>query len=182
MGNDYYATNEHRVTASGKIHPSGEVFGYDEITRQYYNRYRIPVMHTETNLNEGPRGDEAVFWLWKEWANVLRVRNDGVPIVGFTWYSITDQVDWDIALREERGHVNPLGLFDLNRKIRAVGRKYQQLIADWQEVLPTQSVCLRVPIRRLSSKPDAEDRERENTVDGADAESRTAPAVGNYGD
>ena len=160
MGNDYYATNEHRVTASGEIYPSGEVFGYDEITRQYYDRYRIPVMHTETNVNEGPKGDEAVFWLWKEWANVLRIRNDGVPIVGFTWYSITDQVDWDIALREERGTVNPLGLFDLNRRIRAVGKRYKQLIADWRNVLPTQSVCLRVPIQSLSPKDDAQARER----------------------
>ena len=46
-------------------------------------------------------------WLWKEWANVLRVRNNGVPIVGFTWYSLTDQVDWDIALRENNGHGQP---------------------------------------------------------------------------
>lgn len=75
MGNDYYATNEHRVMANGKVHASGEVFGYDEITRQYYERYLLPVMHTETNLDEGPRGDEAVYWLWKEWANVLRLRN-----------------------------------------------------------------------------------------------------------
>ena len=77
MGNDYYATNEHRVAADGSLSPSGEVFGYNEITRQYYDRYRLPVMHTETNLMEGPRGDEAVYWLWKEWANLLRVRNDG---------------------------------------------------------------------------------------------------------
>jgi beta-glucosidase len=146
MGNDYYVTNEHRVTEDGRIHPSGEVFGYDEITQQYFDRYRIPVMHTETNLNEGPLGNEAVFWLWKQWANVLRVRNNGVPVVGFTWYSITDQVDWDIALREEKGTVNPLGLFDLDRNIRAVGRKYKELISEWREVLPTRSVCLRVPI------------------------------------
>jgi hypothetical protein len=105
-------------------------------------------MHTETNLAQGPNGDEAVFWLWKEWANVLRVRNDGIPIVGFTWYSLTDQVDWDSALREMRGHVNPLGLYDLDRNIRAVGKAYKQLIRDWREVLPTQSVCLVVPVLR----------------------------------
>ncbi len=49
-------------------------------------------------------------WLWKEWLNVLRLRSTNVPIVGFTWYSITDQVDWDTALRENNGQVNPLGL------------------------------------------------------------------------
>jgi hypothetical protein len=87
-----------------------------------------------------------VYWLWKEWANVLRVRNKGVPIVGFTWYSLTDQVDWDTALRENNGRVNPLGLYDLDRKPRAVGRAYRELISEWRELLPTQSVCLRLPI------------------------------------
>jgi beta-glucosidase len=103
-------------------------------------------MHTETNLSEGPNGDEAINWLWKQWANVLRVRNNGVPIVGFTWYSLTDQVDWDSALREENGNVNPLGLYDLERNIRRVGTSYKQLIRDWREVLPAQSICLVVPI------------------------------------
>jgi beta-glucosidase/6-phospho-beta-glucosidase/beta-galactosidase len=146
LGNDYYWTNEHRVAADGRQKASGEIFGYSEITRQYYQRYGLPVMHTETNLVEGPNGDEAVNWLWKQWANVLRVRNDGVPTIGFTWYSLTDQVDWDTALRERNDRVHPVGLFDLNREIRPVGLAYRQLIKDWRAVLPTQSVCLAVPL------------------------------------
>jgi beta-glucosidase len=146
MGNDYYVTNEHRVQPDGSTEAAGEIFGYDEITRQYYERYKLPVMHTETNMTQGARGDEAVAWLHKTWANVLRLRNVGIPIVGFTWYSLTDQVDWDIALRENRGTVNALGLFDLKRQIRPVGEAYRQLIADWRKVLPTQSVCLVVPL------------------------------------
>jgi beta-glucosidase/6-phospho-beta-glucosidase/beta-galactosidase len=146
MGNDYYVTNEHRVAVDGTTRASGEIFGYSEITRQYHQRYRLPVMHTETNLSQGPLGTEAVDWLWKQWANVLRVRNDGVPVVGFTWYSLTDQVDWDSALREKRGNVNPLGLYDLDRKIRPVGEAYKRLIQQWRDVLPTQSLCLTVPV------------------------------------
>lgn len=146
MGNDYYVTNEHCVCADGRVRAAGEVFGYDEITRQYFDRYRLPVMHTETNHVEGPSGQEAVNWLWKEWANVLRVRNSGVPIVGFTWYSLTDQVDWDTALRHRNNRMNPLGLYDLERNIRNVGRAYRQLIQDWRNVLPTQSLCLTVPV------------------------------------
>ena len=146
MGNDYYVTNEHRVSPDGSRHPAGEVFGYDGITWQYYDRYRLPVMHTETNFRQGAHGDEAVYWLWKEWANVLRVRNDGIPIVGFTWYSLTDQVDWDSSLREPNNHVDPLGLYDLDRNIRPVGEAYKKLIADWGTVLPTQSVCLQLPL------------------------------------
>jgi hypothetical protein len=109
-------------------------------------RYKLPVMHTETNMAQGPRGTESVARLHKEWANALRLRNDGIPIVGFTWYSLTDQVDWDVALRENNGTVNPLGLYDLDRQIRPVGEAYKQLIADWREVLPTQSICLTVPL------------------------------------
>ena len=172
MGNDYYITNEHRVAADGRTRPSGEVFGYDEITWQYYDRYRLPVMHTETNFQQGPNGDEAVNWLWKEWANVLRVRNDGVAVVGFTWYSLTDQVDWDTALREENNRVNPLGLYDLDRKIRPVGEAYKQMIADWREVLPTQSVCLKVPVVMPS---ELNDRWAERSREQARLERAAAP-------
>ncbi len=162
LGNDYYWTNEHRVSCDGSSQASGEIFGYSEITRQYYARYRLPVMHTETNLIEGPGGDEAVNWLWKQWANVLRVRNDGVPTVGFTWYSLTDQVDWDTALRQKNDRVHPVGLYDLNRDIRAVGKSYKKLIADWREVLPTQSVCLQVPLAaHVPLDQEEEDREAE---------------------
>src|SRR3954454_9708709 len=56
LGNDYYMTNEHRVFGDGHTESSGEVFGYSEITRQYYNRYRLPVMHTERNMKEVPSG------------------------------------------------------------------------------------------------------------------------------
>jgi beta-glucosidase/6-phospho-beta-glucosidase/beta-galactosidase len=118
---------------------AGEIFGYYVITRQYYERYHLPVMHTETNLADIER---APGWLWKEWANMVRLRDDGVPILGFTWYSLTDQVDWDTQLRQDNGNVNPLGLYDLDRHIRPVGRAYQELVKQWRDILPTQSVCL----------------------------------------
>lgn len=139
MGNDYYITNEYRVYADGRIEPSGEIFGYYVITRQYYDRYHLPVMHTETNLSDAEKAPD---WLWKEWANMLRLKRDGVPIIGFTWYSLTDQVDWDTALREDNGNINPLGLVDLDRKKRPVGEAYSKLIQEWKAILPTESVCL----------------------------------------
>ena len=139
MGNDYYHTNEHLVTEDGIVVPSGEIFGYYVITEQYYERYHLPVMHTETNLADAVK---APAWLWKEWANMVRLKEDGVPILGFTWYSLVDQVDWDTALREDNGRVNPLGLFDLNRTIRPVGEAYRRLVEQWREILPAESLCL----------------------------------------
>ena len=139
MGTDYYVTNEHLVHADGRVTPSGEIFGYYVITRQYYERYRLPVMHTETNLADAERSWD---WLWKQWVNLFRLRQDGVPILGFTWYSLTDQVDWDTALREDAGHVAPVGLCDMDRNVRRVGLEYKKLIGQWKNMLPTGSEIL----------------------------------------
>ena len=139
MGNDYYVTNEHLVYPDGRVEGSGEIFGYYVITKQYFDRYHLPVMHTETNLRDEER---APAWLWKEWANMLRLKQDGVPIIGFTWYSLTDQVDWDTALREDNGNVNPLGLYSIDRKIRPVGEEYKRLVSQWRDILPVESICL----------------------------------------
>ena len=136
MGNDYYVTNEHLVHQDGTTSASGEIFGYYVITHQYFSRYGLPVMHTETNLQDA---EHAPRWLRKEWINMHRLKLDGVPILGFTWYSLTDQVDWDSALRENAGRVNPVGLYDLERKIRPVGEDYKRLIEQWREILPTES-------------------------------------------
>jgi beta-glucosidase len=154
MGNDYYVTNEHLVPEDGPVEDSGEIFGYYVITRQYYERYHLPVMHTETNLGDAAR---APAWLWKEWANMIRLKDDGVPIVGFTWYSLTDQVDWDSLLREDNGNVNPLGLYDLDRRIRPVGRAYKELVRQWRDLLPTESLCLQgMEPEPLHAPPSAE--------------------------
>ena len=55
----------------------------------------------------------------------------------------TDQIDWDTALREVKNRVNPVGLYDLDRKVRPVGKAYKRLIAQWGAFLPTESFGLR---------------------------------------
>ena len=61
--------------------------------------------------------------------------SDGIPILGFTWYSFFDQTDWDVELRQEHHRINPMGLYDLERNIRPVGEAYRQIIRDWQPAL-----------------------------------------------
>jgi beta-glucosidase/6-phospho-beta-glucosidase/beta-galactosidase len=128
MGNDFYVNNEQVVTPGGAIKPAGEVFGWMQIARHYYRRYRRPVMHTETNF---PDAAAAPRWLWKEFFNVYHLRQEGVPVLGFTWYSLLDQVDWDSALRLDRGMVNPVGLYDLQRHPRPVAAAYREVLAEF---------------------------------------------------
>jgi beta-glucosidase/6-phospho-beta-glucosidase/beta-galactosidase len=134
MGTDYYITNEHVIRADGTSIGAGDIYGYYVITRQYFERYRLPTMHTETNRVD----KHAVEWLWKEWMNLLRLREDGVPIVGFTWFGLIDMKDWDTALTRIRGAVNKVGLYTIERKQRKVGREYRRLVEEYSH-LPISS-------------------------------------------
>jgi beta-glucosidase/6-phospho-beta-glucosidase/beta-galactosidase len=134
MGTDYYITNEHILKPDGRSIGAGDVYGYYVITRQYFDRYRLPVMHTETNRT----AKQAVEWLWKEWMNLLRLREDGVPIIGFTWFGLVDMRDWDTALTKMRGTVNTVGLYSLQRNPRKVAREYRRLVEEYSH-LPISS-------------------------------------------
>lgn len=58
---------------------------------------------------------------------MLALRDEGLPIRGICWYSLTDQVDWDTGLREANDRVNSLGLVDLERRMRPVGELYARI-------------------------------------------------------
>jgi len=131
LGNDYYGRNEVIELPSGRIEHGEDVFGWYQITRQYYDRYRKPVMHTETNTFDA---EQAPTWLWKQWLNVLQMRSDGVPVLGFTWYSLTDQIDWNSGLTEQRGHVCACGLYDLERRARPVANAYRELLQEFGQI------------------------------------------------
>jgi beta-glucosidase/6-phospho-beta-glucosidase/beta-galactosidase len=125
LGLDYYEWNERLVSRDRRARALGELFGWYVIASQYWERYRRTLMHTETNRTDA--GD-ASRWLWRQWHNVQLLRSAGVPIIGFTWYSLTDQIDWNRGIEEPLGVVDPVGLFDLNRDAREVGLSYKQLI------------------------------------------------------
>ena len=137
LGVDYYEWNEKLIDQDGRKRALGELFGWYVIASHYWERYRRPMMHTETNRIDA---SDAPRWLWRQWHNVQLLRHAGVPLVGFTWYSLTDQIDWDVALGRAIGNVDPVGLFDLNRDVRTVGLTYKRLI-DMHKDQPGYRTC-----------------------------------------
>ena len=125
LGLDYYGRNEHIIKPNGEKVPAEDVMGWRQIAREYFGRYKKPLMHTETNTFDP---HEAGPWLWKQWANVLGTRSEGVPVLGFTWYSLIDQVDWNTQLAEKNGAVNACGLYDMDRKPRPLAAEYRMLL------------------------------------------------------
>jgi beta-glucosidase/6-phospho-beta-glucosidase/beta-galactosidase len=124
LGLDYYPTCEHQVASTGRTTTRWKGHGFYSLAKEYHDRYRIPLFHCETNRVSGL----AVDWLHSQFNEVLALRASGIPVHGFTWYSLTDQIDWQHALRIERNDLHPVGLFDLDRRIRPVGIAYRDLI------------------------------------------------------
>ena len=131
MGNDYYGRNERIMKPDGSIVPAEDVAGWYAITHEYYARYKRPVFYTETNVADP---DQAPAWLWKQWINVMRMRRDGVPVLGFTWYSLIDQVDWDTGLSEKNDRVFACGLYDLDRKPRKVEAEFRAMVQEFGQI------------------------------------------------
>lgn len=125
IGLDYYATCEHRIASTGRRTASQARRGLRALATEYYGRYNLPLFHCETNKTAAA----AERWLIEQWNDVRALVAAGLPTHGFTWYSLTDQIDWQHALRVERNDIHPVGLFDLERRIRPVGTAYRELVA-----------------------------------------------------
>jgi hypothetical protein len=122
-----------------------------------HHRYHLPVMHTETNIHDV---NAAPDYLRKQWANIVRLRQDGVTMLGFTWYSLTDQVDWDTALCEDNHRINPAAWWTSTaRCARSAARTRSSSTTGatrrfWGRVLPSDSIadglCVPAAPRRVS--------------------------------
>ena len=132
LGVDYHHTSEHRISSTGHTTVTHAMaMGLLQLATQYHDRYRMPVFPCTTNrVNH-----LAAEWLEHQWADVVAMRAAGIPVMGFIWCSLTDQIDRPHALRVERNEVHAAGLYDLRRRIRPVGVRYREIVAEWREVL-----------------------------------------------
>ena len=88
--------------------------GLYQAAQGYWNKYHIPLMVTETSVG-GHDGDK-IAWLERSVADVKRLRAEGFPIIGYTWWPVIDHLDWDGALLHQTGHIHPVGMYRLERR------------------------------------------------------------------
>lgn len=152
IGVNYYPELSCRelVTHRGElvnIAVDGGANGLSESLRSYHTRYGVPVLVSETAV-DGP-GEKHQTWLDESIAAVSQLRDDGVPVVGYTWWPLFDFVDWSWAsagrvveefyFRDVAGDVSPvhppieqddgvvaylrrMGLYRLERDSSGLGR------------------------------------------------------------
>ena len=87
--------------------------GFMSLIDDYYQRYRAPIMITETSAV----GSDEVRsrWLCESVAAVKTLRTRGVPVLGYTWFPLLTMVDWRYRLgrRSVEKYYIDLGLFKI---------------------------------------------------------------------
>ena len=87
--------------------------GLEEVLRAFAGRYGRPLMVTETSvLGDVPR---RLAWLDASLELVAGLREQGVEIVGYTWWPLFDLVGWEYrdAMGPVGEHLVRMGLYDL---------------------------------------------------------------------
>ncbi len=91
--------------------------GFRSLITDYYERYRVPVMITETSAFG--EDETRARWLEASVATVRELRSDGVPVIGYTWFPMFTMVDWKYRTGKravEHYHID-LGLFKLRDSV-----------------------------------------------------------------
>lgn len=112
LGLDYYAHCQWNFGIEGGTTPTPDPLPLADQIVDYHERYRMPVMVTETNVR-GATSDRAT-WLKYVLEQCERARDRGVPIEGLCWFPTIDSTDWDSLLFRCDRHIDPVGMFWLD--------------------------------------------------------------------
>lgn len=111
------------TTQRRSVRPHGSTIA--EVLRAAYNRYALPIMVTETSANAPIAGRAK--WMDETIAAVHNLREEGIPIIGYTWFPLFTMIDW--RYRRARGALKKyllhLGLYEAEFDARGTLRRRQ---------------------------------------------------------
>ena len=130
LGLDYYAHSELGWTVDGRSERF-TAWGFQRVAREYVDRYRLPVMLTETNVRG--RIEDRISWLkyMVEECEALAVDLGarGSALQGFCWYPYIDSTDWDTLVRVPNRSIDPQGIYYLSSDFERQGSELSHLYA-----------------------------------------------------
>jgi beta-glucosidase/6-phospho-beta-glucosidase/beta-galactosidase len=87
--------------------------GIEELVRDFHARYDRPIFWTETSVSGSV--EDRLRWLDDSLSLVHRLRSEGLPLVGYTWWPLFSLLDW--AYREgdklPEDYLWHMGMYDL---------------------------------------------------------------------
>lgn len=122
LGLNFYpqwSTKHFYIDKRGKIafrETEHEGDGFSELITDYYDRYQVPVMITETSAVGGDEVRQK--WLESSVSMIKNLRETGVPVIGYTWFPLFTMIDWRYRFSNEplENFYLELGLYKLNRE------------------------------------------------------------------
>ena len=129
-----------------RMHPNGKPYtvvrrasGHkiELILREAWERYHMPIMITETSSNGDAKARAR--WMDETVDVVCSLREEGIPIIGYTWFPLFTMVDWEYrkGRRTLDKYLVHLGLYDsafdeegiLRRQETPLVKHYQEHMA-----------------------------------------------------
>jgi beta-glucosidase len=133
IGVNYYPgfTTTRRDPATGRAEPvEAGTRGMTDLLTAYAARYPQPLFLTETS--RGAPVAERMAWLEQSVQTVHRLRAEGMPLIGYTWFPLFSLVDW--RYRESTAPVDDflvhMGLYDLERDAAGVLQRVPTPLVD----------------------------------------------------
>jgi beta-glucosidase len=126
LGLDYYPNSEWQLDRGPegiRQRRSETPVGLYGIATDYYNRYGLPMMVTETSADGHPINRE--IWLEETTGDCRRLREEGIPMLGYFWWPMVDQLDWDGALTHRVGKIHEVGVYNLRRQPDGTLARYE---------------------------------------------------------
>jgi beta-glucosidase/6-phospho-beta-glucosidase/beta-galactosidase len=119
-----------------------------------YDRYRMPVMVTETSANAPVTGRQV--WMDDTIGAVRSLRRQGIPIVGYTWFPLLSLYRWECRLstRPLDSYLMHLGLYELERDDeRCLQRRATSLVESYRQHIAAPMPALGAPAASAHSVP-----------------------------
>jgi len=115
--------------------PYGSGETVERLVSLYWQHFRLPMMITET----AARGRRRAEWLEQSTGAVRRLRERGVPLIGYTWWPMYALVAWAYRQsdREASRYLEQMGLWDLESEPSGGMRRVHTPLVDAYRELVT---------------------------------------------
>lgn len=139
LGLDYYPHSDWQLERNGEAirqRRADSPAGLHGVATDYFNRYGLPMLVTETSIEGKPINREV--WLEQIVADIQQLRSEGIPLAGLVWWPLFDHLDWDGAMTHRIGKLHQVGLYKLVKQADGQYARVRTPMADVYQGLASQ--------------------------------------------
>ena len=139
LGVNFYPWSSHRLVqrSAGRVRSivDSPAASLASLLRLVHERYDLPLMVTETSTT-GTHVERAL-WMRETLAAVHQVRDEGVPVLGYTWFPMFTMIEWNYRSSRKglKHHLLHLGLYDVEPQDSQMDRVPTPLVESYRRYI-----------------------------------------------